>query len=277
MSISVDNYKTSFDPGNACWMARLSNAVYTSDPKDANMPDGSAILSELQNRDEKFKEVFGFCEGRASAALIAHDDYLCIAFRGTDEKWDWRDNIDFFDKVGKYGCEFHEGFYRQYSQVWKDLEEAYKGEKSKKSRPLFFTGHSLGGAMATVATAIWVLNGDRQFISTYTFGQPRAVTTETARTLAPMCGSRFFRFHNNNDMVPRFPTRSMGYSHVGQIYYIDKNKKIHQDPGFWFRFQDQVRGAVEAIEDLKEKGLDPFADHDVKNYQEAVEGQNYHK
>ena len=91
---------------------------------------------------------------------------------------------------------------------------------------------------------------------------------ETAQIFNMECKSRFFRFHNNNDIVTRVPARLMGYSHVGSYLYISEEKEIHQQPGFWFRFVDYVDGA---LNDLRTKGIDAITDHDMKEYLEAVE------
>lgn len=266
MPLSINPYKTKLNHGNAYWMARLSKMVYTE--KQDNSPDEDKILKELKGEDPGFNEVVPFSVGNTQAMFVDHKQYFCIAFRGTEERGDWRDNFnaDKF-KLPRHGYEVHEGFFNQFSNVWEQIEKTHSERREKDPRPLFFTGHSLGGGIATVATAMWVLDGDRQFTSTYTFGQPRAVTIETARILAPMFGSRFFRFHNNNDIVPRVPPRFMEFSHVGQIVYIDTDKEMHLDPGFWFRFQDKFRGAWDA---WKEPGTDIFADHDMEDYLYAV-------
>lgn len=268
MSLSINPYTTKLNHGNAYWMARLSDVVYNSKSGSDPAPDEEVILGKLKADDSGFIKIVPVAVDNAQAMLVEHEQYFCMAFRGTDQTKDWFDNFD-FDKVKSYDCEFHEGFYRQISKVWTKLVGTYNELKKEKEtpRPLFFTGHSLGGAMATVATALWALDGDRQFTSTYTFGQPRAVTSGTDRTLNSIFSSKFFRFHNNNDIVSRVPFRLQGFRHVGQYVYIDKNGEIHQESGFWTRFQDQVRGAWEA---RNEPGIDYFADHNIKNYLDAI-------
>ena len=268
MSLSINPYKTRLDHGNAYWMARLSQVVY--EEKENNSPDESKILEVLKKEDPGFINIYPVSEGNAQAIFVEHEQYFCMAFRGTDEFKDWGDNFTAIKfKVSNLDAEFHKGFYQHFEKIWQRLEDIHKDRREENPLPLFFTGHSLGGALATIATAQWVLDGDRQFISTYTFGQPRAVTLKLAGTLAPMCGNRFFRFHNNNDIVTRVPPRVMGFSHMGQIAYIDKDKGIYLDSGLWFRFQDRVRGAWDAFKN-KEPGIDIFADHDIGDYLSAI-------
>ncbi len=257
MTLTINPYKTRLNRGNAYWMARIANAVYADD-----------VLENLKSEDPDFIQTHPFCDGNTQAVVVEHKHYICLAFRGTDELQDWIDNINITKtNINETECETHEGFLNHFNAVWHDIEAKCNDLLNHRPRPVFFTGHSLGGAVATIACARWALDGDRQFTSTYTFAQPRAVTFKSARILNTIFGSRFFRFHNNNDIVSRLPTRLRGFSHMGQIIYIDKNKALHTDVGFWYRFQDQVRGAIEAI---NEKGLDFFTDHNMDNYLSAV-------
>ena len=58
---------------------------------------------------------------------------------------DWIDNIKAFPKQTSFG-RFHMGFYDSFEDVWYPLKDAYERARKEKARPLFFTGHSLGGA-----------------------------------------------------------------------------------------------------------------------------------
>ncbi|NET11388.1 MAG: lipase family protein, partial [Symploca sp. SIO2B6] len=145
--------------------------------------------------------------------------------------------------------------------------DQYQSLRQQKKRPLFITGHSLGGAMATVA-ASRLIHQDLPFTSVYTFGQPRSMSTATARIFNVEAKSRVFRFQNNNDLVTRAPARLMGYSHVGTYVHIKEDRTIHLEPGFWLRFVDSIDGAVG---DLRERGLDGISDHQVEEYLRAVE------
>lgn len=264
--VQVSPYKTGLDEGNAYWMARLSKEVYSKVSEGNAIPDEDKILASLKADDPKFCSVFGVDKNSAQAALIEHENYLCMAFRGTDETLDWLDNLNAFATKQLFG-EFHRGFWHSVEDVWQPIFDKYQRLLAQRKRPLFITGHSLGGAMATIAAAKLV-HEDKPFTSVYTFGQPRALTRDTAQFFNVECKSRFFRFHNNNDIVTRVPARIMGYSHVGSYLYITEEKQIHQEVGFWFKFVDYFDGAMSA---LKEKGFDGVEDHDINRYLEAVE------
>ena len=265
----VSPYKTDLDAGNAYWMARLSKEVYLKKSENNQTPDEEKILANLRKEDDKFSSVLGVDKNSAQAALIEHEDFLCMAFRGTNELADWLDNINAFSTKELFG-EFHRGFWNSVEDVWKPINDKFRYLQQQKKRPLFITGHSLGGAMATIAAAK-LIHEDKPFTSVYTFGQPRALKRDTSLIFNSECRSRFFRFHNNNDIVTRVPARLMGYSHVGSYLYISEEKEIHREVGFWFKFLDYVDGALSA---LKEKGIDAIEDHDMNNYLEAVEKWN---
>mgnify|MGYP000470556748 CR=1 FL=1 len=261
----VSPYKTKLDEGNAYWMARISKEVYLKKSEDDQTPDEEAILTNLKQEDDGFLSVSGANNNSAQAALIEHKDYLCMAFRGTDEAADWLDNINAFSTKELFG-EFHRGFWNSVEDIWKPIKNKFEELQAIKHRPLFITGHSLGGAMATIVAARF-LQVDRPFTSVYTFGQPRALTQSTAQIFNTECKSRYFRFHNNNDIVTRVPARLMGYSHIGTYLYIAEEGDIHEEPGFWFRFLDTFDGYFSA---LAEDGIDSVEDHNMDKYLEAV-------
>lgn len=212
--------------------------------------------------------VLGADVNSAQAALVEHEKYLCMSFRGTDELVDWIDNINAFSSAELFG-KFHRGFFQSLQDVWSPLHKRYKKLSQQHSRPLFLTGHSLGGAMVSIAVAK-LIQADQPFVSAYTFGQPRVMNPETARIFNNECGGRYFRFHNNNDIVTRVPARVMGYSHVGSYLYIDTDKFIYREPGFWFRFIDLIDGAVSRFKEESALGFDSIRDHAMSDYLQAI-------
>lgn len=265
MDRNVSPYTTSLHRGNAYWMARLAQEVYRRKSPQNPMPDVDAMLDSLLVDDSGFNPVYGYDNNSAQAALFDHRDYLCMSFRGTDQLLEWLDNIKVFAVKALFG-EFHRGFWHSLHDVWEPINDDFRALQKKHKRPLFITGHSLGGAMATVAAA-HLVHEDKPFTGLYTFGQPRVLSRATARVMNSECRSRFFRFHNNNDIVTRVPPRLMGYSHAGTYLYISQEGQIHMDSGFWSRFIDYIDGALEAA---REKGIDGVEDHRMATYFAAI-------
>ena len=162
----------------------------------------------------------------------------------------------------------HLGFLRALNAVWKDIKKVLKREQ-ESSKPLFVTGHSLGGALANLAVA-WIIN--ERLIKTnglYTYGQPRVGDKEFADKFDSVFKSRTFRFQNNEDAVPLVPWAS-GYKHVGHCMYFDTFGNLKKDPKLIFRRLEQgLNVAVRSI-DLSGaiKRLLPNAldDHETARY-----------
>jgi len=273
--LQVQPYRTRLCHDNAYWMARLAQVAYRKKQTAAGEPDTDAILNELQAEDPDFIEVTPAAQSSAEAILVEHKHYWCFSFRGTDEILDWKDNVDFFPARALFG-EFHRGFLASTDDVWETLyphyRERHKEDRERgNARPVFLTGHSLGGAMATVAAAK-LIHADQPFTSAYTFGQPRAMTLDTARIFNVEARQRFHRFQNNCDIVTRLPARVMGYSHVGSCLYIAQGGRIHDDVGFWFRFLDTVKANLAELGDLRLEGVE---DHNIEDYLKAIRAWDF--
>jgi len=274
MSYSTTRYRAE----NAFWMAKLSQLAYEQqkDTQDRH-PDDEGILEQLQALDPQFEAVHGYEAKSSQAILVKHQHYIVAAFRGTDELADWFDNVNALSTDGPFG-RVHRGFQAALLDVWPAMRDQYREYRrpsretaaratSRPQLPLWITGHSLGGALATLAAA-QLIQADEPFYGAYTFGSPRVGDRDFARIFNVEAGRRLFRFQNNNDIVTRVPARVMGYSHVGTFVYISEKGEISNDPGWWYRFLDQVTGAVSDLGDI---GIDGVTDHDVANYLHAIQ------
>lgn len=252
--------------GNAYWMALLSRLVYLDTSTTNKRPNEASILSRLQQRDPDFLSVIGYNRNHTQAMLVEHPDYISIVFRGTDELVDWLDNLNITKKETDEGV-FHKGFYDALHEVWPQMNQDYMDLEKKAHRPLFVTGHSLGGAIATIVAAKCLYDG-RPFVSVYTFGQPRALSLDSVPAFNAACGDRFFRMQNHHDLVSHMPANIAHYGHVGYCLYIDEFGTLHNDPSWWFKFLDTAEGAAMAIGKWR---LDLLRQHDMDVYLDAIE------
>ncbi|KAH9257131.1 hypothetical protein BASA81_004681 [Batrachochytrium salamandrivorans] len=101
-------------------------------------------------------------------------------------------------------------------------------QTAQKNHPgfkLVFAGHSLGGALATLAAADYVNHesGDTPNVSLYTYGEPRIGNLEWADWFnsLPLAS---YRVTSQNDPVPRLPPYMLGYYHTKQEYFIASDK-----------------------------------------------------
>ncbi|QDT09671.1 lipase family protein [Planctomycetes bacterium K23_9] len=114
------------------------------------------------------------------------------------------------------GARFHRGFMEALAEVWNPLHQAVDEAMRFRERPLWITGHSLGGAIALMAA--WRLH--QHFIPVHqicTFGAPMVGNAKAAEAYAKEFPGKIVRYVDFNDMVPKLPTMSLfsnQYNHV---------------------------------------------------------------
>ena len=95
---------------------------------------------------------------------------------------------------------------------------------------MVFTGHSLGGALATlaVADALGMIFDPGYLkkslnVSHITFGSPRALDPELAEALS-VSNISHFRVTNRNDIVPHLPSRGLlnKYMHISNQIWLNE-------------------------------------------------------
>ena len=137
----------------------------------------------------------------ATQAYVARSDkYAVLAFRGTetDRMKDIRADVKAKQTTCPTGGRLHSGFKEQYDDVAGRVEMVLDDEEVRE-KPLFITGHSLGGAVAAIAARR--LSAERRIAACYTFGSPRVGTEEwVSRIKTPI-----YRIVNSADPVPMLP------------------------------------------------------------------------
>ena len=173
-----------------------------------------------------------------------------ICFRGTepDELSDIGADLNAFPDKGIMGGYVHNGFQNEVEKLWVDIKDHY--EKNGAGKEFFITGHSLGGAMATIAASRFASAVD----CLYTYGSPRAGTKSFIKTIK----CPHYRHVNNNDLVTAVPPAFMFYRHHGTLRYINYYGNIRKMT-FWQRVKDKFRGYRDGL-------LDGAADHSIDEY-----------
>lgn len=148
-------------------------------------------------------------------------DAVLVAFRGTENVADWLADFNALRVDRAYG-KVHRGFYHAFNDVRPMLESALA---PVRGRPLVITGHSLGGALATVAAAEWCQDNSFKPSAVYTYGQPRVGNGQFSTFMQQQLGSRFSRFVNDDDIVTRVPP---GFSHVGKLFHFNSTGDLDE-------------------------------------------------
>jgi len=249
-----------FDMVNAWWLIDVSTLVY-SDPEYVT---------------EKFKLTAGFTEvkffeDKATQCFVASNEkFAIVAFRGSEARLregqsdpgyilaDWMANFNFLPEKWAQGANVHRGFKAALSEVWTDLEK-HISNLQKKNLKIWFTGHSLGAALATLAADRY---GNVQGL--YTFGSPRVGDQDFKEDFQV----NTYRFVNNSDIVTRVPPASM-YCHVGELRYIDSEGSIHGPAKHRESWSEDIQSKIKNVFDtlgqnkknVTEMLLEPIVDH----------------
>jgi alpha-beta hydrolase superfamily lysophospholipase len=118
------------------------------------------------------------------------------------------------------GCTAHSGFWRSWVDARDGVLTAVKSaSNSHPGYKVAATGHSLGGAIATLAAA--QLRNDGYNVTLYTFGAPRIASSTLSSYITNQAGGNY-RITHWNDPVPRVPPTLMNYVHISPEYYINR-------------------------------------------------------
>lgn len=263
------NHKSkAFSKVNLSYLSHCSNLVYENKGK---------ISKELKNLNfDTSRDNFFFSDsGTHTQAFVAGDTKkIIISFRGTEGKIaDWVTDIKVFKETWTEANplgDVHNGFNSALSSIWNDVFDEINTLRTN-NQTIWLTGHSLGGALATLAAATFELQQPHVGINgVYTFGQPRIANHKFLRNYNEILKTRTFRCVNNNDVVTRVPPQIFGYSHVGKLMYFDVDGKIHSDGSlsWWARFWDRLEGRYDDVFNLTPDGV---GDHSMDEYQELSE------
>jgi triacylglycerol lipase len=173
---------------------------------------------------------------------------IVMAFRGTTNIRDWMTDA----KIGFVNIphgKVHHGFNDALDSVWDEVIETLK-QTQVYAQSLWITGHSLGGALATLAAARLSLDEHKPINGIYTFGQPRVGDRQFSREIDNELKPRYFRFVNNNDIVTRIATRFGTYNHAGSVRFFDSAGALHDDMSYWYAFLESIKGSLEDKLDL---------------------------
>ncbi len=215
----TDPYK----PGLIEALVRCAVAAY--EPQSTVESLGSGHGASVQ----WFAARSSFVDTRAFGLVLDHD--LVVAFRGTKELRDWLTDLMAkqalfrdFDRSIRAAERVHTGFQLALDAIWSSDAPAFDEaqhpagmtplkdylETHASSRRVWFAGHSLGGALATVAAARLRTATDTRLASSFcglvTIGSPRVFERNTARKVEErLTRERIFRVRRSLDLVTGVP------------------------------------------------------------------------
>ncbi|MCI5123478.1 MAG: lipase family protein, partial [Candidatus Electrothrix sp. AR5] len=225
----------------ALWLTECAILAYEHPQK---------VMGELASQG--FTRVIFFNDSASQGFLACHPEYknpkksfAILAFRGTETE-DYKNiltdvivlkrPLDALYKTDSNECGMvHGGFLTALNNIWgsclldvdkvPEIKIEYIGTKGvgdaiemihQNNSRLYVTGHSLGGAMATLAA--YRLKKKYPVKAMYTVGSPRVLSHGAVEIDSDPCP--YYRIVNAQDLVPRVPL--FGFQHVGQEVYLTK-------------------------------------------------------
>ena len=272
---------SSFNRANALYLAHASDVAYHRAPAAAASERLGLKAVAFVNKVTRTRGFLGVC-----------DTHAVLAFRGSDPvtlpTW-MTDVVVRLVECGEYEGRVHRGFSSVLRRTWGKVESLLDESRDK---PLFLTGHSMGGALA-VLTACRLAKMGRPPVATYTFGSPRVGD----RTFCAGYALPTYRVVNGLDLVPEMPLASakrllpdkprftnekiLGrlkrvagrircYGHVKTFVYIDRDGVITMDADVepW-----HAHAVAQAIATRGKSFLEGVTDHLITNYIRGLEGE----
>lgn len=265
-------FATSSPFAKAAWAAdasMLSYQCYGPNP----MPDDD-VRQNL--RDMTYHPLLTGAVAGTEGFFAAHKDFAILAFRGTEIS-DIKDA--FIDLAillvaepdnSATTCKAHRGFHLALNCVWKEVNQYLSDyRKAHPHSEICFTGHSLGGALATLALSRFEGGGG----SLYTFGCPRVGNEAFCQRVAAMADRGVYRFANRNDPVTHVAPQNFGYMHTSSpMLHIDDEGRIQEMAsapiGDWVDLARVIQGFPRAglIINLNSPAAAYLADHSPAQY-----------
>ncbi len=210
-----------YQPGNAWWLAECARLVYRRDRDEA--PENPPALNRRDILLGMGLEEIRFFNFSCLRAILVRSissgcpPFSILVFRGSQNFQDWLANLNALPVAcpGLGKGQVHQGFRDSLMVGWREIAEALDQETA----PLFYTGHSLGGALAVLAAA------HRPPRALYTFGAPKVGDQFFCRALQAV---PHYRLVNGHDIVPSLPP---DYSGLGFIHSVAPLRLVKQPGG----------------------------------------------
>jgi pimeloyl-ACP methyl ester carboxylesterase len=281
MSLTLDLANPS-DVRNAAFMAVACELAYL--PPEKGVPEFSSRLG----LDASLIAI-----DNTQAYVAQNDTVIVVAFRGSEapitvdgiKDWLITNANDYliipegeigsdFSAAG-VGARFHRGFMAALAEVWTPLFAAVESALKSKRRPLWITGHSLGGALSVLAA--WRF--EQKYVEVFqvtTFGGPMVGNAAAALAFNESFEGRISRYVDQLDLVPLLPTISLTantyeHCHAEQILVAPESSDSAKDVVGKIA-TETVDGVLKLtwIDDFWKSLQERVAHHMVDSYQNRI-------
>lgn len=165
-----------------------------------------------------------------------------ITFRGTDSMLDCRMNLMRYRTTFPYVPQkplVHTGVLTQYEKLRPEIMNFVAS--SSTSTDFLITGHSLGGALATLCTLDIAVNYPEAHVRCYPLNAPRVGDKILVNTLSNLSNVEILRINTKYDLIPRVPL--IGFTHTRNVLELS----IPSHYGLWW-FHCRRRHSINILE-----------------------------
>lgn len=218
---------------NAWWLAEAALAAYWGPADGIAMFTAAGCDCEYLDDTPTSTECF----------LAWRDSWLLVAFRGT-QSGQWKDVVtDAAAVLVPWPAgNVHAGFKRSLDAIWPALEARL--DALSAGRTVWFCGHSLGAALATLAADRYPATR-----GVATFGSPRVGDFVFANAFSARFKGKSLRYVNDHDIVTHVPP-PVGYKHVDARRTIAPDGTISPGPATIAHFFTDLFGDTRHLHEL---------------------------
>lgn len=218
-----------FSRDNAWWLSELSRLIYLKGSDKFDMDHQTAARNYFLGKIGL--EEHWFYNGRHVQCTIVGTPpgtekcFSVLVFRGTQGRIsNWLFNLTTGLSSWPSGGNVHKGFKLLILEAWEEIKQHLDSIPT----PVFYTGHSLGGALAVLAASL------KKPAAVYTFGAPRIGDSDFINATKAI---NIYRVASARDIVPGIRPFS-DLQHAGQSHCLprlkasDTQRSWFEAPGF---------------------------------------------
>jgi len=269
---SVMEFELGFDFNEALYLAQLSKLVYEDKKvlektiKEKYTFDTFYYYSKQSHKrllKRGLAKLFMiFFRGRRSAIDLqfmhlsrvdkkSGKNLIVVVFRGSQEPQDWMTNFSFKDDDFKQKGRVHRGFKQAIELFFQTIKQQDLTAKHlpvtvledckaiNEHSTIILAGHSLGGALATLAGChLYEMGIKQENLEIYTFGAPPVGTEDFCSYYKDKLN--IYRIINENDVVPKLD-KITKFFHLGEEIILPSNEgEVHSCDGYIDNLIDSI-------------------------------------
>jgi predicted lipase len=159
--------------------------------------------------------------------LDSTNKLIVLSFRGSRSIRNWITNVVFptVPTTICADCVASQGFWSSWLEAQKNVLATIATARAQyPDYRVIATGHSLGGALATLGAG--VLRSQGITVDLYTYGAPKVGLEGISQYLTNTTYGSSFRVAHKKDPVPKLPPGLLGYRHVSPEYYVTSGNGV---------------------------------------------------